>query len=212
MHRGAVSSQAPTLSCQASLLSEPCPGSNPRSGRAEPPDLHPGTHLETWGCPTVSPDEVHDEDVHAQLHRAGAPDAGRVQAHQVPHLLLGPALDHLAGVALAEAGLEAEVPRHVPAGATLGAHLLLASLSQHPAHRGSGVSHTPAGWRMRHAGCCAGWGRTPLMQPWRCTSPPAARRCSQAAGLGCAQPWCSKSVLYTSEPFPLQPRLTCPCP
>ena len=48
-------------------------------------------------------DEAHDEDITAQQHRLGARHAGAHQPRQVPHLLLGPRLHHLARVVFAVA-------------------------------------------------------------------------------------------------------------
>mmetsp|Transcript_10753 Transcript_10753/g.44098 ORF Transcript_10753/g.44098 Transcript_10753/m.44098 type:complete len:750 (+) Transcript_10753:570-2819(+) len=73
----------------------------------EPPAVH--CILELGRRHAVLADVGHDQHVLPQVQRLRAENAGLVEAGEVAHLLLGPELDHLAGIVLAEAAPEAEV-------------------------------------------------------------------------------------------------------
>ena len=72
-------------------------------------------YLETGRCHAISTNELHHQDVTAQLQRSRAADGGCVEAHEVAPLLLSPHLDHLPGVVLAVAGPEPGILCHIPA-------------------------------------------------------------------------------------------------
>ena len=68
------------------------------------------------GCrDAIGANELHGEQMHAQVQGLGRADAAGVDAGQVAALLLSPGLDHLARVAAAVARAEAEVACHIPA-------------------------------------------------------------------------------------------------
>ena len=87
------------------------------SSRWESPE-QAAAHLQAGRRDSLRPHKLHDEHMHAQMHGPRAADAGRLEAGQVPELLLRPQLHHLPRIALAVAGAEAEVPLHVPGHST----------------------------------------------------------------------------------------------
>jgi hypothetical protein len=63
--------------------------------------------------PAVRAEELHQQHVAPQKQGARRTHAARLQAHQVPHLLLGPRAHHFAGVAAAVAVPESKLAAHV---------------------------------------------------------------------------------------------------